>query len=221
MKIRTKHVTMGAAVSAVLVAALAGCGSGGGADAGGSLSVDRVVELAEGVGKDGADACPVPYDAGKAAEAADVDEGIEAGAAGAEAGEPMATGEGGRKTDPQSPFAGKAGGIITCSYHVSGEDLTVHTVGTEAGSATNYLLPTAQQAGGMSVEDVKSFGTQAYDAKPGEPVASKGGNVVTVRLDSGGKGDVALLLTVGEDDKSALKPDQVAELARTFAAQAK
>lgn len=218
--IRTKHVTLGA-VSAVLVAALAGCGGGGGADAGGSLGVDRVVELAEGVGKDGADACPIPYDAGKAAEAAKVGEGIEAGAAGAEAGKPMATGEGGKTSDPQSAFAGKAGGLISCSYHVGGDGLTIHTVGTEAGSATNYLLPTAQYAGSMSVEDVKAFSGKAADAKVGEPVASKGGNVVTVRLDSGGKGEVALLLTVGEDDKSALKAEQVLELARTFAAQAK
>ncbi|MEU9999584.1 hypothetical protein [Streptomyces sp. NPDC050848] len=208
-------------MSAVLVAALAGCGGGGGADAGGSLGVDRVVELAEGVGKDGADTCPIPYDAGRAAEAAKVGEGIEAGAAGAEAGKPMATGEGAKTTDPQSAFAGKAGGLISCSYHVGGEDLTILTVGKEAGSATNYLLPTAQYAGDMSVEDVKAFSEKAADAKFGEPVASKGGNVVTVRLDSGGKGEVALLLTVGEDDKSALKAEQVLELARTFAAQAK
>ncbi|MEU4266868.1 hypothetical protein [Streptomyces sp. NPDC026092] len=208
--------------AAALVAALAGCGSGGGADAGASLSVDRVIELAEGVGKDGADACPIAYDAGKAAEAAEVGQGIGAGAAGAKAGEPMATAESERRTtDPQAGWAGKPGGLISCSYHVGGEGLTLHTVGTEAGSATNYLLPTAQLAGDMSVEDVKAFGTKAADAKPGEPVASKGGNVVTVRFDSGGKGDVALLVTVGENDKSALKPEQVLELARTFASQAK
>ncbi|MFD3947738.1 hypothetical protein [Streptomyces sp. NPDC058579] len=180
-----------------------------------------MIELAEGVGKGGADACPIAYDAGKAAEAAKIGEGIETGAAGAEAGEPVATAKGGRTTDPQEAWAGKPGGLISCSYHVGGEDLTVHTVGTEAGSATNYLLPTAQYAGGMSFEDVKAFGTKATDAKPGEPVASKGGNVVSVRFDSGGKGDVALLVTVGEDDKSALKPEQVLELARTFASQAK
>ncbi|MGW6569630.1 hypothetical protein [Streptomyces sp. NPDC054975] len=220
MMIRAKHATT-AAASAVLLATLVGCGSGEGADAGGSLSVDRVIELAEGIGKDGADACPIAYDADKAADAAKVGEGIGAGAAGSEAGEPMATGEGAKTTDPQSPFAGKAGGIITCSYHVGGEDLTVHTVGTEAGSATNHLLPTAQSAGDMPLEELKTYGEKAFKAKPGEAVASKGGNVVTVRLDSGGKGDVALLLTVGEDGKSALKPDQVLELARSFAAQAK
>ncbi|MFG2644562.1 hypothetical protein ACGFYP_26745 [Streptomyces sp. NPDC048370] len=217
---QSKHRALGL-TCAVLLATLVGCGGGGGADAGGSLGVDRVVELAEGVGKDGADACPIPYDAGKAAEAAKVGEGIEAGAAGAEAGKPMATGEGGKTSDPQSAFAGKPGGLISCSYHVGGEDLTIHTVGTEAGSAINILLPTAQNAGSMSVEDVKAFHAKAADAKFGEPAASRGGNVVTVRLDSGGKGDVALLLTVGEEDKSALKPEQVQELARTFAAQAK
>ncbi|MEU9705743.1 hypothetical protein [Streptomyces sp. NPDC047981] len=218
--IRTKYTALGA-VSVALLTTLVGCGGGSGADAGASLSVDRVIELADGVGKDGADTCPIGYDAGEAAEAAKVGEGIKAGAAGAEAGEPTATAEGGRTTDPQSGWAGKPGGLISCSYHVGGEGLTLLTVGTEAGSATNFLLPTAQNAGDMSVEDVTVFGTKAADAKPGEPVASKGGNVVIVRLDSGGKGEVALLVTVGENDKSALKPDQVLELARTFASQAK
>ncbi|MGW0468725.1 hypothetical protein ACWDX6_26235 [Streptomyces sp. NPDC003027] len=209
-----------AAAGITVLSTLVGCGSGG-PDTGGSLSLDRSITLAEETGKDGANSCPLPYDVGKAAEAAELDETIEPGAAGAEADEPVATAEGGRRTDPQSPWAGKAGAWITCSYHVGGEDLDIHTAGTEAGSAVNFLLPTTQHASGMSVEELKSYHEKTAKAKPGEAVPSKGGNVVTVRLDSGGKGDVALLLTVGESDKSTLKPEQVLELARTFATQAK
>ncbi|MFF5974791.1 hypothetical protein ACFY7C_25055 [Streptomyces sp. NPDC012769] len=216
--IRAKHIVLGA-TSAVLLGSLVGCG-GGGAEAGGSLSVDRLVQVAEEVGRDGADTCPLPYDTGKAAEAAKVDASVEPGTADAEPNEPTATAEGGKTTDPQSAFAGKGGAWITCSYHVGGDDLVVHTVGTEAGNAVNVLLPTTQQAAGMSADEVKAYYEKADKAKPGEAVPSPGGNVVTVSLDSGGKGDVALLLTVGEDDKSALKPEQVLQLARTFAAQA-
>ncbi|MFB9557664.1 hypothetical protein [Streptomyces roseoviridis] len=208
-------VVAGTAVLSTLVA----CG-GGGAGAGGPLSVDRLVTLSEEVGKDGAENCPLPYDVEKAAEAAKVGEKIQPGAADAGADDPVATAEGGKKTDPQSPFAGKPGAWVTCSYHVGDESLVIHTAGTEAGSVVNLLLPTTQSASGMSVDEVTAYHQKADKAKPGEAVPTKGGNVVTVRLDSGGKGDVALLLTVGEDDKSKLKPEQVLDLARTFAAQA-
>ncbi|MEV6330838.1 hypothetical protein [Streptomyces sp. NPDC051909] len=208
------------AVSVVVLPLLVGCG-GGGADNGGSVSVDRLVTLSEEVGKDGADTCPLPYDAADAVDEAGLGEGIEPGAAGAEVDEPVATAQGGRTSDPQSPWAGKAGAWITCSYHVGGEDLDIHTAGTEAGNAINLLLPTAQSAAGMSSDEMKTYYEKADKAKPGEPVPSQSGNVVTVRLDSGGKGDVALLLTVGEDHKSKLKPEQVLELARTFATQVK
>ncbi|MGW7434314.1 hypothetical protein ACWGIN_32885 [Streptomyces sp. NPDC054861] len=216
---RGRHAAAGT-LGVVLLAALVGCG-GTDAGGGGSLSVDRVITLAEGVGKDGADACPVPYDAGKAADAAKVEEAIEPGAAGAEAGEPVATAEGGKTTDPQSAWAGKGGALVTCSYHVGKEDLKVLTVGAEAGNSVNIMLPTIQMAGGMSVDEVKRYAEAATQAETGEAVPSQGGNVVLVRLDSGGKGDVAMTLTTGESGKTSLKPEQVLELARTFAAQAK
>ncbi|MET9955486.1 hypothetical protein ABZ135_28620 [Streptomyces sp. NPDC006339] len=216
-----KHTALGAA-SAVLLATLVGCGGDGGG-AGGSLSVDRLITLAEEVGKDGADNCPLPYDVKEAAEAAKVGERIQLGAADAEADDPVATAEGSRTTDAnaQSPWGSKPGAWITCSYHVGDESLVVHTAGTEAGSVVNLLLPTTQSASGMSIDEVRAYQEKADKAKPGEPVPTSGGNVITVRLDSGGKGDVALLLTVGENDKSKLKPEQVLELARTFADQAK
>jgi hypothetical protein len=210
-----------AATGAVVLSALVGCGGTAASGGGGTLSVDRVVEFAEEIGKDGADACPLPYDVGKAAEAAKVDQGVQPGAAGAEADEPVATAEGGRTTDPQSVWAGKTGALITCSYHVGGDDLKIHTSGTEVGSGVYVLSPTIHMVGDMGEDELKSYTEKATKAKTGETTPSKGGNVVTVRLDAGGKGDVALVVTAGESGKTSLKPEQVLELARTFAAQAK
>lgn len=209
-----------AATGILVLSTLVACG-GDGAGASGSLSLDKLVTLSDEVGKDGADKCPLPYDVAEAADEARLSEGIEPGAAGAETDVPAATAEGGKTTDPQSPWAGKAGAWITCSYHVGTEDLDIHTAGTEGGRATNLLLPRAQSAGGMSIDELKLYSEKAAKTKPGEAVPNKSGNVVTVRLDSGGKGEVALLLTVGESGKSTLKPQQVLELARAFAAQAK
>ncbi|MFF2569123.1 hypothetical protein [Streptomyces sp. NPDC058084] len=203
----------------VLVAGLVGCGSGG-TDAGGALSLDRLVEITEKVGKDGTDACPLPYDPSRAAEAAKLDQDIEPGPAEAGSDKPAATAEGGRTTDPQSPYAGKAGAWVTCSYHVGGEDLVVHAAGAEAGQAVSLMLPTMQAAAGMSVDETKAYWEKTAKAKPGEPVPSKSGNIATVPLGSGGKGDVALLLTAGDSGKTSLKPEQVAELAKAFAMQA-
>ncbi|MEU6988609.1 hypothetical protein ABZ946_35270 [Streptomyces sp. NPDC046324] len=209
-----------AAAGAVMLATLVACG-GDGSDAGGSLSVDRLVTLAEEVGKDGADSCPVPYDAGKAGESAKLGESIEPGHATSDAASPVATAEGGRTTDPQSVWQGKTGALISCSYHVGEEKLEIHTIGTEEGSGIYALAPVIQSAGSMGVDELKSYTEEGAKAKTGAAVPSKSGNVVTVRLDAEGKGDVALVMTSGESGETSLKPEQVVELAKTFAAQAK
>ncbi|MFB7028025.1 MULTISPECIES: hypothetical protein [unclassified Streptomyces] len=217
--IHVKNIVRSAAGAALLLV-LAGCGSGG-EEAGGALSVDRVVEVAEKAGADGTDTCPLPYDAGAAAKAAKLDGDLRPGAAGAEADEPAAIAEGGRTTDAQSPWAGKPGALITCSYHLGGEDLKVRTGAASEGSAVYLQAPVIQAAGGMDLSALKAYTVKGAEAKPGEAVQSEGGNVVTVRLDSGGKGDVALVLTVGDSGKTSLERGQVLALARAFASQAK
>ncbi len=57
--------------------------------------MDRVVEVADGADAAGADACPLPYDAGAAAKAAKLDGDLRPGAAGA-----------GRTSLPRPPRAG-------------------------------------------------------------------------------------------------------------------
>ncbi|MFE8936872.1 hypothetical protein ACFYNX_05160 [Streptomyces sp. NPDC007872] len=217
--IHVKH-TVRSAASAVLLLVLAGCGSGG-EEAGGALSVDRVVEVADGADADGSDTCPLPYDAGAAAKAAKLDGDLRPGAAGAEADEPAATAEGGRTTDAQSPWAGKPGALITCSYHLGGEDLKVRTGAVSEGNAVYLQAPVIQAAGGMDFSTLKAYTVKGAEAKAGEAVQSGGGNVVTVRLDSGGKGDLALVLTAGDAGKTSLERGQVLALARAFASQAK
>ncbi|MGW2205322.1 hypothetical protein [Streptomyces sp. NPDC001774] len=217
--IRAKHAALGA-VSAVLLTALVGCAGDDGADAG-AVSLDRLVTLAEEVGEDGAAKCPLPYDVAKGGDSAKLSENIEPGNGGSDADAPVATAEGGKTTDPQSPWRGTTGALVTCSYHMGEERLEIHTIGAEQGSGIYALAPVIQSAGSMGVDELKSYTEKGAKAKTGEAVPSKSGNVVTVRLDAGGKGDVALVLTSGESGKTSLKPDQVVELARTFAAQAK
>ncbi|MFJ4338157.1 hypothetical protein [Streptomyces sp. NPDC088915] len=217
--IHVKHTARSAA-SAVLLLFLAGCGSGG-EEAGGDLSVDRVVEVADEAGEGGTDTCPLPYDAGAAAKAAKLDGDLRPGAAGAEADEPAATAEGGRTTDAQSPWAGKPGALITCSYHLGGEDLKVRTGAVSEGNAVYLQAPVIQAAGGMDPSTLRAYTVKGAGAKAGEAVQSEGGNVVTVRLDSGGKGDLALVLTAGDAGKTSLERGQVLALARAFASQAK
>ncbi|MFI8826373.1 hypothetical protein [Streptomyces sp. NPDC053431] len=205
----------------MLLSVLVGCGSGAGAA--GSLSVDRVVELAEKVKKDGSDSCPLPYDLKEAADAAELDDpGLEPGAAGGESDDPKASASGGKTTDPQSPWQGTTGALVTCSYHAGADDVDVHTGATAEGNAVYLQAPLIQSAGGLSVEELQAYTDKAAKAKAGEAVPTKGGNVVTVRLDSGGQGDVALVLTAEKDGsgKTSLTPEQVLKLAKTFAAQA-
>ncbi|MEV5974324.1 hypothetical protein [Streptomyces sp. NPDC051921] len=216
--IRAKHTVLGAACT-VLLATLVGCGA---SDAGGSeaLTVDRLIGLAGEVGKDGSGSCPLPYDPEKAASVADLGKRIEPGAAKAEPGDPVATAEGGQKTDQQSPWAGKPGALISCVYHVGDEKLEINTSGVAEGSGVYVLAPLIQYAGAMDATALRAYTKKAAEAELHEPVQSEGGNVVTVRFRSGDKGDVAMVLTVGEDGKASLAPEQVLGLAKTFAAQA-
>ncbi|MFJ3580627.1 hypothetical protein ACIPPS_00080 [Streptomyces sp. NPDC090127] len=219
--IRTKKTALGGAASAVLLAAaLVGCASDEGAGVG-ALSLERLALIADELGKDGAKECPLPYDAGKAGEAAGLDQSILAGAAGAEATDPSATADGGTVTDPRSVFAGKTGAFITCSYQVGGEDLNIYTVGTEEGNAVYAMAPRMQYDGSMGPDELTVNIEKGAKAELGKAVQSKSGNVVTVRLDPDGKGDIALMLAAGDSGETSLEPQQVLRLAEAFAAQAK
>ncbi|MER7520855.1 hypothetical protein [Streptomyces sp. NPDC126499] len=210
---------VGAAAMAFLLATLVGCGATA-ASSSETLTLDRLTGLRGKVGKDGADSCPIPYDPGKAASIVDLGKGVEPGAPGAEPGDPVATADGGQKTDPQSPWAGKPGAVISCVYHAGDEKLEISTVAVAEGSGVYVLAPLIQYSGGMNPAALQTYTKKAAEAELRKPVQSDGGNVVTVRFRSGDQGDVAMVLTVGEHGKTALEPEKILELATTLAHQA-
>ncbi|MFJ3905959.1 hypothetical protein [Streptomyces sp. NPDC090025] len=204
-----------------------GCGGGeGGSGAGaGAMGLDRVIELSERTQKDAksgtgtAADCPLPVDVKAAAGDAGLTAPVEPGGRGAGADEPVAEAEGGRSTDPQSFWGGKPGATISCTYHVGADELVVHVIATEQGSALNGLAPAMQFATGSPVDALRADLDKAMKAERGTAVPTAGGNVVTVRLDPGGKGDVALMVTAGEAGKSAVPGDAIRKLAESLAAQ--
>ncbi|MGW4727537.1 hypothetical protein [Streptomyces sp. NPDC004291] len=205
---------------------LVACGGSGGADAkagsGGSLTVARVVELAREVGEDGAETCPLPYDVGAAAKAAKLGGTIEpAPPASNTADTPVTAEDGSERPEEGTAWAVNPGALVSCSYRTGGDALEIHTIGGEKQGVVSVMAPVIQRASGMSASELAPYVTAASGKQPGEPVATGSGNVVTVRLDSGGKGDVALVLTVGDSGKTSLERGQVLELARALASQAK
>ncbi|MER7911402.1 hypothetical protein [Streptomyces sp. NPDC096068] len=217
------HRAAAAAGAVGLSVLLVACGgSRGDAKAGGSLTVERVVELAREVGKDGAEKCPLPYDVGAAAKAAKMDGTIEpAPPASKTADTPVTAEDGSERPEEGTAWAVNPGALVSCSYRTGGDALEIHTIGGKKRGVVSIMAPVIQRASGMSASELAPYVTGASGKQPGEPVATGSGNVVTVRLDSGGEGDVALVLTVGDSGKTSLERGQVLELARTFASQAK
>ncbi|MFD5110032.1 hypothetical protein [Streptomyces cinereoruber] len=203
---------------------LVACGGSGGTDAkaGGSLTVERVVELAREVGEDGAEKCPLPYDVDAIAKAAKLGGTVEpAPPASTTADTPVTAEDGSGQPEEGTAWAVNPGALVSCSYRVGGDALEVHTVGGEKRGVVSLMAPVIQRASGMPAAELAPYVTEASGKQPGEAVATGSGNVVTVRLDSGGKGDVALVLTAGDSGKTSLERGQVLALARAFASQAK
>ncbi|MFC8587909.1 hypothetical protein ACFUGD_25670 [Streptomyces sp. NPDC057217] len=218
------HRAAAAAGAVGLSVLLVACGGSGGADAkaGGSLTVERVVELAREVGKDGAEKCPLPYDVGAAAKAAKLGGTIEpAPPASNTADTPVTAEDGSERPEEGTAWAVNPGALVSCSYRTGGDALEIHTIGGEKQGVVSIMAPVIQRASGMSASELAPYVTGASGKQPGEPVATGSGNVATVRLGSGGKGDVALVLTVGDSGKTSLERGQVLELARALASQAK
>ncbi|MEU8622741.1 hypothetical protein [Streptomyces sp. NPDC048623] len=207
---------------AFILAGLVGCQSGGAASGDGTaLSVNRLAQLADEVGEDGSDNCPLPYDVKKAAGAVGLGKEIEPGAPDDALGAVVATAENGTQPEKESAWAANPGALVSCMYH-SGEDaLKIHTIGGEKPGVVSLLAPVMQRDGGMNTTELGPYVEKTKKAAPGEAVQSEGGNVVTVPLSAGDTGNVAIVLTVGNMGKTSLTPEQILELAKTFAGQTK
>lgn len=198
------------------VALLTGCQNGEE-----PLGVAELTKTADGVGADGAEKCPLPYDIEKAAEAAGLKESAGPGSSKAGDGEPVATAEGGKKARPGEPLATNPGALVSCTFHIGQEDVEVHTVGTEKPQALSVLAPVINSAARMPVSDLAAYVDGVAKTEHGVPVLTKSGNVASVRLDLDGEGDAALLVSAGADGKTSMSHQQVTELARALGAQAK
>ncbi|KNE83556.1 hypothetical protein ADZ36_04195 [Streptomyces fradiae] len=182
------------------------------------LSLNGLTETADGVPDDGTDTCPLPYDMGRAAQAAGLD---------AEAGpgpvrdddEPVATAEGGKRAESGEPLAVNPGALVTCTFHVGRDDVEVHTVATREPSALAPLAPVVSRLAAVSSDELIGYIDKAGKAEPGEAVVTGSGNVAAVRLRLDGDGDAALLVGAGESGTASLDRKQIGDLTRALADQ--
>ncbi|WP_326690757.1 MULTISPECIES: hypothetical protein [unclassified Streptomyces] len=170
------------------------------------LSVGRVKEMAADPGE----TCPVPFDMAAAAKSARIGERIRAG---------TVSGETADKSDPSAPLTLFKGALVSCGYGIGKEKAHVFTVGVGKGTAVGVLLPQVQHDAGMAMTELKAYAAEASKAPAGKPVLTPSGNVASVRLSADGKGDLALVVSLGED-RTALTKTQVTDLTGKLADQA-
>ncbi|GAA2601161.1 hypothetical protein [Streptomyces axinellae] len=194
--------------------AKAGLGSASGpdSDAGshGPLSVGRVARMAAGPGA----TCPVRYDMAAAAKAAAVGKRVRAG---------TVNGETADRRQPGAPLTLSKGALVSCGYRIGQERARLFTVGVRKGAALDVLLPQIQHDAGMTMTELKGYAARASRGRaseaPGDPLLTPSGNVASVRLPAEGKGDLALVVSLGEE-RTALTKAQVTDLTRQLADQA-
>jgi len=209
--IMTKRRT--AAVMAVLGMAtvLGACGNGGSSPKPG---VSGLVKLATGV-HTGTRTCPVPYDLAKAAGKAGAP-----GTARPVTGDDAVTADTEKAAEPGSLLRKNGGAVLTCDYLLGSETVRIVTVGTrKTGTAIPMVLPEVQRDAGMASGQVTSYFQRVHSADPGAATVTPSGNVAIVGLRSG-SGDLAVVVSLGDDGHTSLSTSQVRTLAATLAGQA-
>ncbi|MFJ9338076.1 hypothetical protein ACIRP0_02150 [Streptomyces sp. NPDC101733] len=202
--------------AAAAVTLLVGCQSEGAP----ALSLAGLTKTADAVPTAGAATCPLAFDIAEAAKAAGTDGDAAPGPGSPEEpGEPVATSEGGKRAEAGTPPAQNPGVLISCTFHIGREKVSVHTVATRKPQAVAPLAPVVQSASGSSSDELIAYLGQVGKAGTGEPVVTAGGNVATVRLKLDGEGDAALVVGAGASGSSSLGKEKVASLAKSLAEQ--
>ncbi|MFJ9078730.1 hypothetical protein ACIRO3_26335 [Streptomyces sp. NPDC102278] len=202
---------MGAAAA---VALLAGCESGSAP----ALSLAGLTKTADAIPSEGQDTCPLAYDITKAAKAAGA-EGASAPGSVKEPGEAVATAEGGKRAEADTPLAQNPGALVSCVFHIGQEEVVVHTAATRRPQAVAPLAPIVGQLAGSSTKDLIAYINRMAKAKTGEPVVTESGNVVSVRLKLDGEGDAVMVVGAGDARHPALDRERIAALATSLADQ--
>ncbi|WP_369200648.1 hypothetical protein [Streptomyces sp. PU-14G] len=209
----------GLTVAAVVAAVLAACSSYGGTkdDSGGGeekkptrspLSVGTLRKLAAEPGT----TCPVPYDVPAALRAAGAEvDRVEPGSVDGELPDGLDT-----------PLARANGALIVCGYRVGAERARLFTVGVARGDAVDVMLPQIQHDARMGRGALRRYAEEVRESEPGDaPVVAPGGSVAAARLRTAGGGDLALVVTVGDDGRTRLSRHRVGALTRHLADQAR
>ncbi|MBO8184616.1 hypothetical protein [Streptomyces spirodelae] len=203
-------------VAVVVAAVLASCsqrGGGGSESDGGKgdrhgpapLSVAAVERMADGPGA----SCPVRYDLADAARSAGVDGAVKEGSV-----------EGELPDGADSPLAQSKGALVDCGYRLGEERLRLFTVGVRKGHAVNVLLPQIQHDAEIPMDDLLAYARRAQRARRGEVLLTSSGNVAAVRLPVTGKGDIALVVSIGEH-LTRLSRERFTDLTTRLADQAR
>ncbi|MGW1894431.1 hypothetical protein ACWCP6_29945 [Streptomyces sp. NPDC002004] len=207
---RWRTSSWGPAAVAVSLAVLAGC-SGGASDGSAKASVSGLRDKARAAAK-GTRSCPVRYDLAKAADKAGVSATAKAGRVSAELDE---------KADSDSPLARSKGALLECDYRLGGEPLFVETVAVERGRAVGLMAPHIDMDAGLGIDALKAYLGEVEKADLGTAVITPSGNVASVRIPVDGAGDIALVITFGDNRHTALTGHQVSAMTEELARQAK
>ncbi|MFI6056338.1 hypothetical protein ACIBCO_40565 [Streptomyces violascens] len=139
--------------------------------------------------------------------------------AGTSPDEPAATGEFDSPSDsPDSPIRQFHGSVLDCVYRINSQTLHAYTVGAGKDAAVGLLAPRVQTDAKLSTTHMQTWLDKATKAEPGLPVPTPGNTVVSVRLPVAGPGDMALIVSLGDNAKA---DPQLEHLAKELAGQAR
>ncbi len=205
---RRTGVAAAVAGAAVLLAA---CGGGGSPK---KLDEPGLAKLAAGV-HTGTRDCPVPYDVAKAADTAGAK-----GSARPATGSDAVSADTAKGAEPDSPLAENGGAILYCSYLIGSETVETSTIGTtKEGAAVPMMLPVVQRDAQLASDGLTAYYKRVRAAKPDTATLTPSGNVAVVNLPAA-SGDLALMVSLGEDGRTSLPADTVRALAEALAHQA-
>ncbi|MFJ3823031.1 hypothetical protein [Streptomyces nodosus] len=198
------------AATAAALALLVGCshGSSEGSD---KLSVSGLRDKARAAAEDATN-CPVHYDVSRAAAKADVTGTAEPGEVSAELDD---------HAEKDEPIATFKGAVLECAYQLAGEPVTVESIAVERGRAVNLMAPKISADAGLGIDPLKTYLDKVAKADLNAPVLTESGNVASIGLPVDGKGDIALVVTFGENQHTRLSSHQVSVMTAELAGQAK
>lgn len=161
---------------------------------------------------DHASGCPVHYDLNKAAAKAGVTGTATSGRVNAELDE---------NADKDAPISTFKGVALECDYRLAGEPVSIESAAVEHGRAVGLMAPQISADAAMDTSELKAYLNKLTKAGLGTPVLTPSGNVATIGLPADGAGDIALVITFGVDQHTALTGHQVSGMTEELAHQAK